>query len=251
MSHSIIEIKDMVFAYNERPVLENVNLEIDKGDFASVVGPNGGGKTTLLRIILGLLKVNSGSVKIFGMTPEKARIKIGYMPQHTQYDFKFPVSVLDVVMMGRMQGRGTFFYKSKDKEAAIKALTEVELESVASKSFFSLSGGQRQRVLIARALAVEPELLLLDEPTANVDSRVEQKFYDILKRVNKRMTILMVSHDLGFVSSFVQRVICVNKKVIVHPTSDITGEVISEIYGGDLKMVRHDHCCSEGGHNHV
>ena len=159
------------------------------------------------------------------------------------------MTVRDVVLMGRLGGRWGGPYSKADKQAAATALAEMELTELKDRPFRTLSGGQRQRLLIARALACEPDMLLLDEPTANVDLMVEQKLHEILRNLNRRMTILMVSHDLGFVSQIVESVICVNRRVLVHPTSDITGEVIKDIYGGDLHMVRHDHRCSEEGHS--
>jgi zinc transport system ATP-binding protein len=245
-----IILKDVFFSYGDNPVLENVNLKINHGTFSSIVGPNGGGKTTLLKLVLGQIRPDKGKIELFGCSPEKARTSVGYMPQFSSLDLDFPVSVMDVVLMGRLGKKIFGWYSAKDKKAAEKALSEVQLENFAKVSFSKLSGGQRQRVLIARALCCEPELLLLDEPTSNVDPEAEENLFSILKELNKRMTILIVSHDLGFVSQIVESVICVNRRVLVHPTSKINGELIKEIYGGELKMVRHDHRCSEEGHFH-
>ncbi len=249
----VIKITDLDFSYQGYPVLEAVNLEIQGGDLGSIVGPNGGGKTTLLKLILGLLQPDRGDIEIFGETPEKARRKIGYMPQHAHLDPLFPVSVLNVVLMGQLgsqqSNRGLFGgYPRQALETARKALDEVGLGDCEKDSFHQLSGGQRQRVLIARALCTEPQLLLLDEPTANIDPRSEENLYETLVRLNRRMTILLVSHDLGFVSQVVKSVICVNRQVVIHPTSTINGTLIKEIYGGDFNLVRHDHRCDKDGH---
>jgi zinc transport system ATP-binding protein len=249
----IIDIKDLNFSYLENPVLEEVSLKIRKGELASIVGPNGGGKTTLLKLILGLLSPKSGSIKVFGTTPEKARRKIGYMAQHVQIDPQFPISVLNVVLMGQVDRCGKGFrsvFPHQAADTARAALAEVGLSDFAQKSFNELSGGQRQRVLIARALCSEPELLLLDEPTSNIDPRSEENLYETLVQLNRKMTILLVSHDLGFVSQIVKSVICVNRQVVIHPTSQINGTLIKEIYGGDFNLIRHDHRCDRTGHSH-
>ncbi len=244
-----IVLKDVFFSYGREPILENVNIEVQKGDFASIVGPNGGGKTTLLKLLLGRLRPDRGKVEVFGVEPEKSRLRIGYMPQHDRLDSQFPVTVMDVVLMGRLGTGLGGRYSRADRQAAETALDEIQLSHISKRHFSELSGGQRQRVLIARALCCEPELLLLDEPTANIDPEVEEALFEILQRLNGRMTILIVSHDIGFVSQKVKSVICVNRCVVVHPTSEINGTVIKDIYGGDICMIRHDHRCSEDGHH--
>ncbi|MBN2283664.1 MAG: metal ABC transporter ATP-binding protein [Deltaproteobacteria bacterium] len=237
----VIEVRNVSFTYDGFPVLDRVDLTVMEYDFLSIVGPNAGGKTTLLKLILGLLKPSRGTVKVFGQIPEKARHRIGYMPQHTALDPLFPVSVLDVVLMGRLGMRGGMgFFKKGDREAAMKALREVEMDQLTKRSFAALSGGQRQRVLIARALVSSPDILLLDEPTSNIDIAVETELFDMLSHMNRKITIVLVTHDIGFVSQYVKHVACVNRKVVVHPTSEISGEMINEIYGTDVRMVRHD-----------
>ncbi|MFH1035660.1 MAG: metal ABC transporter ATP-binding protein [Pseudomonadota bacterium] len=237
-----IDIRDLGFAYNGEPVLSEVNLTVAPRDFAAVVGPNGGGKTTLLKLILGLLTPSAGRLSVLGQTPAAARTLIGYMPQHPQMDYSFPVTVLDVVLMGRLGcGGGLGRYNRADRRAAGQALAQVGLAELGERPFHDLSGGQRQRVLIARALAGEPRLLLLDEPTANVDVRGEREVFELLKELNQHIVVVVVSHDLGFVSPYVQNVICVNRRVVSHPTSQVTGQVIADIYGGEVRMVRHDH----------
>lgn len=243
-----VRISQLDFSYHGFPVLEQVNLEIPEGELASIVGPNGGGKTTLLKLLLGLLQPLRGTIEIFGRPPAKACREIGYLPQHAHLDPLFPVSVLNVVLMGQLgrAGKGLFRgYPKKAREIALQALDEVGLADCARKSLHHLSGGQRQRVLIARALATEPRLLLLDEPAANIDPRSEESLYETLARLNRRMTILLVSHDLAMVSQVVRSVVCVNRKVVMHPTSAINGTLIREIYGGDFHLVRHDCCCPE------
>ncbi len=245
----IIRCQDMSFGYDRRTVLRQVNFEIPAGDFACVVGPNGSGKTTLLRLALGLLKPTAGRIEVFGAAPERSVQRIGYVPQHPKLDPLFPISALDVVLMGRLsQGPRLGFWKSHDRRRALDALDAVGLADRRDHHFASLSGGQKQRTLIARALAGQPEMLLLDEPTAGLDAHVEEGFYRLLQDLNHELTIVMVSHDLGFVSGFVKSVICVGKEVHIHPTSAITGEVIADLYGSDMRLVRHDHRCSEGGH---
>ncbi len=245
-----VEIKNMSFAYQNRNVLKDVNLTVPRGDFATIVGPNGGGKTTLLKLLLGLLKPSTGSIQIFGTAPAKSRIKIGYMPQYSHLDMQFPVTVMDVALMGRLGKGGWGRYSAKDTTCAATALEEVKMDTFKDNHFNALSGGQKQRVLIARALCSEPELLLLDEPTSNIDQESEQDLFKILSRLNQRMTILLVSHDLGFTSQVVKSVICVNRQVVIHPTTTMDGTMIKDIYGGDLKMIRHDHRCCEMGHIH-
>jgi zinc transport system ATP-binding protein len=240
----VISLSNVTFSYGGEPALENVTFSVGQRQAVCIVGPNGGGKTTLVRLILGLLAPDRGEIRVFGGPPRGARLRVGYMPQHVQYDPQFPVTARDIVLMGRLGQGGlcgiTGWHGRADRRAALDAMRQVGIEEFAHRPFASLSGGQRQRVLIARALSGNPDLLLLDEPTSNVDSLAEARLLDLLRELNRRMTIVMVSHDLGFVSSFVENVICVNRRVAVHPTSQITGEVISNVYGGEVRMVRHE-----------
>ena len=242
-STPVIEIRGLSFSFEGGPpVLEDVNLEIAEGDFASVIGPNGGGKTTLVKLMVGLLTPMEGRVRIFGLSPAKARPRIGYMPQHAMMDPRFPVRSTDVVLMGRLGIERHFGnYSRADRAAAADALAKVGLEDLGPQPFSDLSGGQRQRVLLARALVTEPELLLLDEPAAGLDQKIEQDFFELLQELNRQLTIVLVTHDLGFVAGFVRTVICVHRQVDIHPTSELDGRTISEIYGGEVRMVRHDH----------
>ena len=245
----IIELENVSFSYDGLPVLQDVKLAIRRGEFICVVGPNGGGKTTLLKLILGLLKPKAGPVSVFGLPAEQGRQHIGYVPQHAQVDPQFPVTALDVVLMGRLTGsRQSGFYTARDRQAARDSLGQLGLSDFSGRPFSALSGGQRQRVLIARALVGEPELLLLDEPTSSLDVHVENEFYELLSDINKSLTIVLVSHDLGFVTPFSTSVICVKRFVQIHPTSELSGDLIRDIYGTDMLMVRHDHRCAEKGH---
>ena len=238
----VVIVSDVSFSYDGVPVLEDVRFTIPRNAFISIVGPNGGGKTTLLKLMLGLLKPTRGSLEVLGTSPARARTRVGYMPQHAQLDPQFPVSVLDVVLMGRMgKGKGWGPYSRQDRAVALDSLRKLEAEDLKDRPFMALSGGQRQRVLIARALACEPEMLFLDEPTANVDPAVETELFELLHDMSKAITVLVVSHDLGFVSHYVQSVVCVNRRVMVHPTADVTGEVIRDLYLTDVCMVRHHH----------
>jgi len=239
---AVVSFRDVDFSYNSVPVLEDVSFTIYDRSFISIVGPNAGGKTTLLKLMLGLLEPSRGTIEILMLPPDRACALIGYMPQHVQFDPHFPVTVLDVVLMGRL-GNGTRFgpYRRKDRAICLEALKKLEMYDAWKHPFGALSGGQRQRVLIARALATEPKLLLLDEPTSNVEMAVETELFGLLNALSKTITVIVVSHDLGFVSQYVQRVVCVNRRVAVHPTAAITGEMISDLYGAAVRMVQHDH----------
>ena len=236
-----IEVENLSFSYPLTPVLEDVTLAIPRGDFVCMVGPNGGGKTTLLRLILGLLKPARGTVRVFGRPPAEVRRRIGYMPQHAQLDPQFPVRALDVVLMGRLSARRFGPMPGVDKARARAALDEVGLTAYAKRPFAALSGGQRQRVLIARALACAPELLLMDEPTANLDPLVQDEMVELLRELNQRLTIVLVSHDVGFVARHVRTVVCVNRQVMMHAAQEITGESIRALYGHEVRMVDHSH----------
>ena len=249
----VIELDGVSFAYNSGvKVIENATLRIMPGESGCIVGPNGGGKSTLLKILLGILHPAHGTVRIFGRPPVESRRRIGYMPQYHQLDAAFPVSVLEVALMGRVSKRTIFRYRKSDRQYAMDVLAELGIADLAERSFSGLSGGQRQRVLIARALAGEPELLLLDEPTANIDPGAEEQFYGILEELRKRMTVVTVSHDLGFVNRETDLIICVNKQVVTHAPADFTAETANEIYHHQMSLIKHDHSCfchceSEGG----
>jgi zinc transport system ATP-binding protein len=237
-----VKVSHVSFSYDGVPVLEDVSFTIAGKSFISVVGPNAGGKTTLLKLMLGLLQPSQGTIEVFGMPPVKARGRIGYMPQQVQLDLQFPVSVLDVVLMGRIgSGLRPGPYRRQDRNIALDSLRKLQMQAMKDRPFMALSGGQRQRVLIARALASEPEMLFLDEPTANVDQVMETELFEWLHEMSKTITVVVVSHDLGFVSHYVQSVVCVNRRVMVHPATSVTGEVIRDVYLSDVCMVRHHH----------
>ena len=250
---AIIELRELCFGYEPgRRILEAVNLTVKRGQSGCIVGPNGGGKSTLLGLLLGLLTPESGSIRIFGVPPVEARPKVGYMPQFHQLDGAFPVTALEVVLMGRLHRNFRGRYSAEDKRIARAALEEMGIPQVAEQSFAALSGGQRQRVLIARALACEPELLLLDEPTANIDPGAEEQFYGTLEKLRQRMTVLTVSHDLGFVNREIDLVICVNRRVTVHRAGAFSAETANEVYHHQVNLIEHDHSCfcncGHGGH---
>ncbi|MFH2035122.1 MAG: ABC transporter ATP-binding protein [Candidatus Zixiibacteriota bacterium] len=239
----IIHLKNVAFSYNGENVLENVNVEIFEKEFIWIVGPNGGGKTTLIKIILGLLRPQQGIATVYGEKPRKERHRIGYMTQETDLDLQYPVTVLDVALMGRIGNGGGGLFKrltNHDKKIAESALSEVGLENLKDKPFSNLSGGQLRRLLIARALAVEPDILILDEPNANLDVDSEKELYNLLKKLNERLTIITVSHDSTFVSDFVKRVLCVNREVHEHPTSAVNGEFASHLFDGRRRIVQHN-----------
>lgn len=259
----MIQLERVTYSYgaDSKPALKDVDLTIPKGGFVSVVGPNGGGKSTLIKLILGLLHPQSGTIRLFGESPEKSRYKVGYAPQQARVDFSFPINVLDVTLAGRFgvpstagaRPRRRFLprFSKTDKEAALYALEKMGAADLAKKSFGDLSGGQRQRVLIARALCSEPQLLILDEPTNNIDPANTERFYRLLSDVSKTTSVLMASHDLGVVSKLVDSVVCVNQVARIHPTSEFNGKLVSELYNADVSLVRHDHQCAEHGHFHT
>lgn len=236
----MIEVRDVWFHYDGPVILENVSLTVDQGEFLGVVGPNGGGKTTLLKLLLGLLEPTRGVVRVLGHTPSESRRAIGYVPQFVSFRRDFPISVQETVLLGRLGLAPPLGgYSRADREVAERAMSETEVLGFRNRPLSVLSGGELQRVLIARALATEPQLLLLDEPTANIDLRVEKDIFDLLKQLNARATIVVVSHDIGFISRYVTRVACLNRTLVCHTTAEITGEVITELYGRPVRMVRH------------
>ena len=233
--------RNVSFSYGGPPVLENVDLTLPPRDLVCVIGPNGGGKTTLLKLILGLITPQAGEVRVLGGPPEQARPRIGYMPQYVHLDDQFPVSALDVVLMGRL-GKSPRIgpYRRTDRITARRCLAEVGVLQVAHQPFAALSGGQRRRVLIARALACEPEILLLDEPTAGLDPAAQEDLHATLRELNRRLTVIMVSHDIGFVSLYFETVVCVHGRVHTHPSSELTGRQVADMYGREVRLVHSD-----------
>lgn len=244
MGEKIVEMAGINFEYDGMSVLEDINLVIERGDFLGIIGPNGSGKTTLLKIMLGIIKTKQGTIKLFGedIRSFKDWHRIGYVPQHAiNFDVNFPASVFEVVSMGRFSKKGLLRkLGEKDIQIINEALEIVGLKEYKDKRAGELSGGEKQRVFIARALASEPELLILDEPTAGVDVRVQKEFYDFLEKLNKerKITLVLVTHDIGTITSRVGKLACMNKKLFpeCHPEEFFEGIPIE-----GMKVVHHLH----------
>ena len=238
----VIRCKELSFSYGQAQVLERINLDIYEDEFFGLIGPNAGGKSTLLRLMLGILSPHEGGVSILGRPPGEVRSLIGYVPQFPTFRRDFPITLGDVVVMGRL-GVSSMVggYSKSDRESANNAMLALELEDIRDRQVSSLSGGQVQRMLIARALASEPEILILDEPTANIDIKIEEDIFALLKKYKEHMTIIVVSHDIGFISSYVDRVGCLNRTLVCHETGEITGRTIEELYGAPVRMIDHAH----------
>ncbi|HEY5236139.1 MAG TPA: metal ABC transporter ATP-binding protein [Rhabdochlamydiaceae bacterium] len=233
-----IKVDQLFFQYEEAPILENVSFEIRAGEFVGIFGPNGGGKTTLLKLLMGFLKSQKGTVEILGKSPKMARQEIGYVPQVSNLDRQFPITVLDVVMMGCLEKSIWRSYTPGAQEKARQALTEVGLLDFEHHSFGTLSGGQAQRVLIARALVGNPSILFLDEPTASVDPSAEENIYQVLQRLKGKMTIVMVTHDLQVMLQKVDRFICVHRDVTAYSQAQVCDHFAQGLYHPPMKPGR-------------
>ncbi len=231
MTTPIIEIRNLSFAYNGETVLDQVNLDILPSDFTAMIGPNGGGKTTLLKLMLGLLTPDAGVVRIDGRPAREASASIGYVPQDVHINHRFPITALDVVLMGMREPKRRWAAKSADnRHEALQTLERLAMTGHAEKKIGTLSGGQLQRVFIARALVTRPKLLLLDEPTASIDPKGQADFFKLLKELNRHITIVMVSHDLMVISRHVKSVACVNRQLHYHDQAEITGDMLETMY---------------------
>ena len=231
MNQTIIETHNLHFSYNGQPVISGVNLKVKSGDFLAMIGPNGGGKTTLLKLMLGLLKADSGSIRIFGKPPKEVSHRIGYVPQNIHINQNFPMSPLDVVLMGKLKpGREWSRHAKEDRMEALQALERLGVGKYSNHRIGELSIGQKQRVFIARALVTDPDILFLDEPTASIDTKGQNEFYAILKELNQKITIIVVSHDLMVISRYVKSVACVNQSLHYHGHAELTGEMIEMMY---------------------
>lgn len=240
MGDEVIRLEDVWVKYNDKVVLEDINLSVKKRDFLGIIGPNGGGKTTLLKVILGLIKPTRGKVEVLGDSPEKARRFIGYVPQSVPFDLEFPATVLDVVLMGRVGRRGLFKrYTREDLELAEKILDSVEMLELKDEKIGNLSGGEKQRVFIARALILDPKILLLDEPTASIDKPIQKELYDILRELNRKVTIILVSHDIGVISAYVNKIACLNRRLYYHGSKEISEKVLMDTYKCPVDLIAH------------
>jgi len=242
-TNEIVSLKNIWMRYDGINVLEDINLSIHHGDFLGIIGPNGGGKTTLLKVMLGLLKPTQGQVTYPGHTLEQGRKLTGYVSQHNLFDRDFPASVWDVAIMGRCKGTGLFKrYSKTDTEVTSKALETVGMLDLKDRQMGKLSGGEQQRVFIARALATEPELLLLDEPTASVDTTTQTEFYELLDKLKQDISIVIVSHDLSAISIYVDKIACLNVQLYYHGSTEIGPEVLEATYKCPVQMIAHgDH----------
>jgi zinc transport system ATP-binding protein len=235
-----IEVKALRFTYDRIPIFDGISFALEQGDFLGVLGPNGGGKTTLLKLLLGILKPDSGVIKILGEMPHDANHRVGYVPQDTDFNKTFPISVFEIALMGRLsRSRIGRWYSRKDRSKVEEVLRRVGMWEYRNTAIGKLSGGQRQRVFIARALATDPEILFLDEPTAGVDPEFETDLYDFLKELNEKVTIVVITHDIGVISRNVKSVACVNRALMFHGEGRITSEMIDMAYQCPVDLVAH------------
>jgi zinc transport system ATP-binding protein len=238
---AIIEMKGVWVRLGGRSVLEDVDFTLEKGDFYGMIGPNGGGKTTLIKVILGLIRPVKGEVRIEGETPEKNRHLLGYVPQYRTYDFTYPLTVHEMVLSGRLGLiPGTFRkYRKEDHEKAVEAMGLMDIEDLSARPIGELSGGQQQRAIIARALVSEPHALLLDEPTTHVDPQMEGEFYEILRSLHTRMAILLVTHDMTAISAYVDKIACLNRRLFTHGSKEISEDMLEAVYHCPINLLAH------------
>ena len=240
MGSHAIEMREVSFSFDKIPILENITFTAGQGDFLGVIGPNGGGKTTLLRLLVGLLEPDKGVIRVLGEAPHNAKHRVGYVPQYTDLNLTFPMSALDIVLMGRLRrSRIGRRFSKQDHHKAEEALEKMGMWEHRYMHVGELSGGQRQRVFIARALAREPEIVFLDEPTASVDLEFETDLYSFLKELNREATIVVVTHDIGVISSHVKSVACVNRTMILHKEGEITPDMLDMAYQCPVDLVAH------------
>ncbi|MBN2047844.1 MAG: metal ABC transporter ATP-binding protein [Anaerolineaceae bacterium] len=236
----IIKIENLWAGYDDEPVIENVNFTIRAGDFIGLIGPNGGGKSTLIRCILGLITPFRGSIKIMGEPVESGRRYVGYVPQNVLFDRDFPISVIEVVLMGRLSQKGWLkHFNARDYAAAEKALRQVNMLHLKNRPISDLSGGQRQRIYIARALVAEPKILILDEPTSSVDANESENIYQLLAEMNDEVTILLISHDISVISAYTKTIGCLNRTLIYHENKELTGEMLEDTYHCPVDLIAH------------
>lgn len=232
-----VELTGVSVTLGHQLVLDDVHMRVAVGDYVALIGPNGGGKTTLLRVLLGLIRPDRGEVRVLGVSPEQARGRVSYVPQYARFDLGFPIRVVDVVRAGQLGTRDVSRRESRTR--ALKILEQLEIGDLTESPIGALSGGQLQRVLIARALAVEPDLLILDEPTASLDVQSADAFYDLLRELSERMTVVLTSHDVTGISTRVKSIACLNRRLFFHPSGEVTSEMLAEVYGCDIDLVAH------------
>jgi len=236
----LIEIKNVTASYDIKPVLNCVSLDVWKHDFLGIIGPNGGGKTTLLKIVLGLMKPSSGEISFFENGKNVQSLKIGYLPQINPIDKRFPISVYEVISSGLAGEKSVFKdFTSSQKERISEMVTKMGLKEYSKRAIGELSGGQLQRALLARAIVSKPQLLILDEPNTYVDKKFESQFYELLGEVNYSTSIILVSHDIGTLLPMVKNVACVNETLHYHPGTDVSDGWISNAYSCPIEIVGH------------
>lgn len=238
MALNTVEMENVSLTINKQPVLQDINLNIADDDFLAIIGPNGGGKSTLLKVILGLLKPDHGRVTVFANEPGNPNNPVGYLPQHVSFDPDFPINVFDTTLSGRYHG---FFknYTDEDRERVVTALKEVGMLKYQDRQMSQLSGGQVQRVFIARALVRDPKLLLLDEPMASIDPEMQNSFYNLLSQLRSRMAIVLISHDVGAVSTQVENIACLNQKLYYHGPVENSEKGLEAVYKCPIGYISH------------
>ena len=235
-----VEIEGLASGYGDDPVINDVNLKVEDDDFVGIIGPNGGGKTTLLKSILGLLKPMKGYVRVFGKPPEETRNRIGYVPQYATFDEDYPITVREVVQMGRRREKKFYqSYSDRDRRRTTEVLEDVEMVDYKDDPISALSGGQKQRVFIARALVSDPDILLLDEPTASVDRKLEKGIYALLRELNDEMAIVVVTHDIGVMSSYVTKVACLSGELYTSNEPYMDREMLEDAYQCPVELITH------------
>lgn len=241
MNHNAIEIKELTVFYGDIPAVTGINLTVADGEYLGIIGPNGGGKSTLLKAILGLVPKSSGTITVYGKSPLKNRGMIGYVPQAAQMDKRFPITPYEVVLTGCLKpGLSPFFrYSQRDRERVCEILEKVGIYNLARRNISELSGGEFQKMLIARALTVNPKILLLDEPTASVDANSRNQIYNLLEELNHNMTILLVTHDMLAISSQVHQLACLNRNLVYHGEPELSEKVVRSLYGCPVDLIAH------------
>jgi zinc transport system ATP-binding protein len=238
MTLKAVEINHVSLKFNEQLILQDINFSIEQKDFIAIIGPNGGGKTTLLKVILGILTPDKGQVKVFDKKPNKAKDLMGYLPQRLDFDRDFPINVFETVLMGRYHGL-LKKYSTKDHDAVIEALKNVEMDKFKDRQISKLSGGQLQRVFIARAIVRDPKLLIMDEPMASIDPEMQRSFYELMSRLKNKMAIVLVSHDVGAVSSHVDKIACLNQKLYFHGPVEDSANGLEQVYHCPIELISH------------